>query len=261
MKRITFLALLFVSVFANAQIKEGKVVYERTIQMQRPRGIPDEVAFPTMRKQNFELQFASNQSVWQSIPNPEGDNNTITGPGMVMRMAGNDDLTYFNFSTGRRSDLREILEREFLVEDSIAKLSWKLTDETKTILNHPARKATAVRVAPRMQTTMENGQMKREQVSDTSQIVAWFTTDVTVPAGPQDFGGQLPGLILELSINNGRSVFRALEFSTKVNASKIKEPKGGKKLTTAEFVLERDKLMEEMRRNNPGGNRVIRMNN
>jgi GLPGLI family protein len=261
MKRITFLALLFVSLGADAQIKEGKVVYERTTQMQRPRGIPDDVVFPTTRKNNFELQFGNNQSVWQSIPNPEGDNNTFTAPGIVMRMAGNEDLTYYNFTTGRRSDLREMLEREFLVEDSITKLSWKLTDESKDILGHPARKATAVRIAPRMQTTMENGQMKREQVSDTSQIVAWFTTDVTVPAGPQDFGGQLPGLILELSINNDRSVFRAVEFSTKVNASKIKEPKGGKKLTSAEFAIERDKLMEEMRRNNPGGNHTIRMNN
>jgi hypothetical protein len=52
-----------------------------------------------------------------------------------------------------------------------------------------------------------------------------------------------------------------VEFSTKVNASKIKEPKGGKKLTAAEFVVERDKLMEEMRRNNPGGTRRFRMNN
>jgi hypothetical protein len=43
--------------------------------------------------------------------------------------------------------------------------------------------------------------------------------------------------------------------------SHIKPPKGGKKLTAAEFVLEREKLMEELRKNNPGGNRGIRMSN
>ncbi len=111
-----------------------------------------------------------------------------------------------------------------------------------------------------MQMTMENGEMKRQEVMDTSNIVAWFTPDISVPAGPQEFQGQLPGLILELDINNGRTVFKAVEFSAKVNASNIKEPKGGKRITADEFTKEREKLMEEMRRNNPGGNRTIRIN-
>jgi hypothetical protein len=65
---------------------------------------------------------------------------------------------------------------------------------------------------------------------------------------------------LELDINNGRVVYKAVEFSAKVNASNIKEPKGGKRITADEFTKEREKLMEEMRRNNPGGNRTIRIN-
>jgi len=262
MKKIILPLCLLLSGITNAQIKEGKVVYERTMQISRPQGLPDDITIPPTRKNNFELQFGNNQSIWQSIPNTEGDNNTITSPGMVFRMAaGNNDVTYFNFEAGRRLDQRELFEREFLVEDTITKMVWKLTEETKMILSHTARKATAQRIGTRMQMTMENGQMKRDQVADTSKITAWFTTDVTVPAGPQEFGGQLPGLILELSINNERTVYHAVEISAKVNASKIKEPKGGKKLTSAEFAIERDKLMEEMRKNNPGGNRVIRMNN
>lgn len=180
---------------------------------------------------------------------------------MVLRIAGNDDITYFHFSNGKRLDQREILERAFLVEDTVAKLSWKLADETKNILGYTARKATASRIGSRMQMTMENGTMKREEVADTSYLVAWFTSDVTVPAGPGEWGGQLPGLVLELSINNRRTMYNALEFSAKVNASKIKEPQGGNRLSAAAFALEGEKLMEEMRRNNPGGNRVIRMNN
>ncbi len=244
-----------------AQVKEGKVIYERTMQMRALANLPDGITLPPSRKDNFELQFANNQSIWQSIPNPDGDNNMITAPGMVLRMAGNDDVTYFNFSNSKRLDQREILEREFLVEDTVAKLSWKLSDQTKNILGYSARKATASRIGTRMQMTMENGAMKREEVGDTSYLVAWFTSDVAVPAGPGEWAGQLPGLILELSINNGRTVYNALEFSTKVNASKIKEPKGGSRLSAAAFALEREKLMEEMRKNNPGGNRIIRMNN
>jgi len=135
-----------------------------------------------------------------------------------------------------------------------------LSDETKTVLNRTVRKATTQRIGSRMQMTMENGEMKRQEVSDTSNIVAWFTSDITVPAGPQEFQGQLPGLILELDINNGRTMYKAVEFSAKVNTSNIKEPKGGKQITAAEFIKEREKLMEEMRRNNPGGNRRIQIN-
>ncbi len=253
--------LLLLSVGVQAQIKEGKVVYERNMEIRRMQGLPDGVTLPPNRKDNFELQFANNQSLWQNIPAAEGDANTFNGPNVMFRMGGANDVTYYNFTAGKRLDQREILEREFLVEDTITKLPWKLTEETKTILNYTVRKATAQRVGTRQQMSMENGEMKRTQVADTSQIIAWFTTDVNVPAGPQEFGGQLPGLILELSINNGRTLFTAVEFSGKVAAAKIKEPKGGKKLTAAEFAVERDKLMEEMRRNMPAGNRTIRMSN
>lgn len=245
----------------NAQIKEGKVIFERTMQVRRPQGMSEEIKLPPTRTENFELLFGNNQSLWQIIPNPEGDNSTITAPGMVFRMAGNNDVTYFNFNTGKRIDQREMLDREFLVEDSIAKINWKLNEETKTILGHLVRKATAQRFFKRMQMTMENGNMKREEVADTSSIIAWFTTDIIVPGGPQEYQGHLPGMVLELSINNGGTVYKAVEISPKVNLSHIKPPKGGKKLTAAEFVVERQKLMEEMRKNNPGGNRVIRITN
>lgn len=261
MKKIIVSFSLLIGMAAQAQMKEGKVVYERTMQMRRP-GMSAEVAqvIPQERKDNFELLFGNNQSLWQVIPNPDGDQNTFSNGGMVIRMANNTDVTYFDFEKARRVDQREMFDREFLVEDSVQKLSWKLSEETKTILGHTARKATAIRIGTRTQMTMEKGEMKREQVADSSSIIAWFTTDIPVPAGPVEFQGQLPGLILELSVNNGRQVYKAVEVSPKVNLSNIKEPKGGKRLTVAEFNQEREKLMEEMRKNNPGGNRVIRMN-
>jgi len=264
MKKIFFLFCLLASFIVNAQVKEGKVVYERTMQMRRPQGLDEEMArmIPPTRKDHFELMFGNNQSIWQVIPNPEGDNNTFTGGGgnVVVRMAGNDDVIYHDFATDKRTDQRELFDKELLVTDSIRKLSRKLHEETKTVLDRTVRKATTQRISPRMQMTMENGEMKRQEIMDTSYIVAWFTPDISVPAGPQEFQGQLPGLILELDINNGRTVFKAVEFSAKVNASNIKEPKGGKRITADEFTKEREKLMEEMRRNNPGGNRRIQIN-
>ncbi|MEJ7912401.1 MAG: GLPGLI family protein [Chitinophagaceae bacterium] len=260
MKKIITAFCLIAIIEAGAQTQEGKVIYERTTQVRRPQGIPDNITIPPVRREYFELMFVKQQSLWQNIPNPEGDNNTVSTPGMVFRMGGTSDIFYFDLNLGTRVEQREILDKEFLVEDSIAKLSWVNSDETKTVLGHSTRKATALRVGTRRQVTMENGQMKSEQVPDSATITAWYSPDIPVQAGPQDFSGQLPGLILELSLNNGRTVYKAVELSAKVNASKIKAPRGGKKVTAAAFVLEREKMIDEMRQNAQQGNRVIRMN-
>ncbi|HET7896014.1 MAG TPA: GLPGLI family protein, partial [Flavisolibacter sp.] len=146
----------------------------------------------------------------------------------------------------------------YVVTDTLAKVQWKLSEETKPILNFTAHKAVGSSIVSRPRVTMENGEMKREVITDTVPVIAWYTTEVPVPTGP-NFQGQLPGLILELDVNKGQNVTRAIEFSPKVATNKIKEPKEGKKLTAAEFNTEREKLMQEMRRNMPAGN-VIRMN-
>lgn len=260
MKKILLFASIISSLFASAQMKEGKVLYERTIQMQFRGNVPPEMAnnMPRERKNKFELSFANNQSLWESVPEMEENNNDVVGEGngrMVMRFGGGDDLTYHNFTTGKRVDHRELSSKNYIVEDSIQKLNWKLTGETKSILGHTVQKAIAERYGNRSVMTMENGEMKRQMIPDTTVVNAWIAMDIPVPAGPE-FQGQLPGLILELEMNNGRVVYKALEISSKVNTSSIKEPKGGKHITAAEFDKEREKSMEEMRRNMPRGGRI-----
>lgn len=263
-KKIGLLAALAFSLAAKAQTKEGRVVYERIMQtpVRAFGNLPAEVQaqMPKSRTSQFELLFNPEHSFWQFLPNAAAEeNNTFSGGGVMIRMAGGaSETTYVNYARGTRVDQREILEKNFIVTDTLTKLQWKLSEETKPILNFTARKATATRIATRPTMTMENGEIKREMVTDTLAVVAWYTTEVPVPAGP-DFQGQLPGLILDLDINKGQNVTKAIEFSPKVTASKIKEPKEGKRLTAAEFSKEREKMMEEMRRNMPAGN-VIRMN-
>ena len=258
MKKLLLIGCIAFATAATAQMKQGRVVYQRTIQMNLPRfqgpdaNVPD---LPRSRTDNFEVLFANNQSLWQSIPDANEEANTVAGNGggNFFRFGGTDDVAYYNFETGKHIDQREIASRSFVIEDSITKLNWKLSNETKAILGHTAHKATAQSYGTRMQMVMENGEMKRQQVADTSNVTAWFTTDVPVSVGPQNFQGQLPGLILELTLNNGRTVYKATEVSDKVNPKNIKEPKDGKRLTAAEFAKERDKIFEEMRRNMPNG--------
>jgi len=260
MRKILLLLTIGCSLASYSQIKEGRVVYERTFQLRIFANNPELAAqIPKSRTDQYELLFGNNQSLWQYLPDAtnEGDPNTFSGGGMVLRMAGGgNDLSYLNYGNGVTIDQREIVDKNYVVTDSVRKLDWKLTDETKDILNHKAFKATARRIFTRNQMVMENGEMKRQPVTDTSTIVAWFTPDIPVPAGPGIYQGQLPGLILELDENDGRTVYKAIEISTKVNLSKIKEPKDGKKMTAAEFEKEREKILEEMRKNMPNGMRM-----
>lgn len=258
-------AALLLCLGSQAQQKEGKIIYQRTVQMQRPQNLPAEIAanFPRQRQDQYELLFTNAAMLWQVIPAAEGAETEVSAGGnnFRFRAGGGDDAVFVTLADGKRTGQRSIMDREFLVQDSVTRLPWKISSETKEILGHKAVKATAQRIAPVMRMAMENGEMKRQQVQDTSQIVAWFTPAIPVAVGPAEFAGQLPGAILELSVNGGRTLYQAMEQSNKVNVAAIKEPKGGKKLTAAEFNIERDKLLEEMRRNNPNSNRVIRVQN
>lgn len=249
-----------------AQQKEGKVIYERTTQLQiRFAGANEEMErmIPKSRTDKFELTFGNDQSLWKAAEQENNDDGEMGGGGMQIRFVaqGSDDVMYCNFDAAKRVELRMLFDKKFIVEDSIRSMKWKLSDETKTILNHLCRKATTVRYGKRMSMNIDNGKMERKEVEDTSTIVAWFTSDIPVSAGPAEYQGQLPGLILEMDINNGKQTIHALEISPKADIASIKEPQGKKHYTPEEFNKERDKMMEEMQRNNQGGNRVIRMGN
>lgn len=246
-----------------AQQKEGRVIYERTIQMEIRINDNDEVSqmLPKTRTDKFELTFGNNQSIWKHV-DEEDDNDEFGGDGIHIKMMapGQNDIVFYDFANVRKVEQREMFDKKFIVADSITKLNWKLTGETQTILGHVCQKATAQNISKRMQMNMDNGKMERKEVTDTSMVIVWFASDMPVPAGPE-FQGQLPGVILALDMNNGRMVYKAIEVSSKADLASIKEPVKGKKVTPAEFNEERNKMMDEMQKNNAGGGQRIIIRN
>lgn len=261
-------ALLLTVSFTSAQKTQGKIIYERTSQMRfsfsgMHGGMEQEL--PKIRTDKFELLFGNNQSLWKQAEKEgvdDGGSSFTNSNGAQIRMvvAGNDDVLYSNFDTKNKVEKRELFDKIFLIDDSITSLKWKMTGETKTILDMPCMKATAVRTSKRTSVNMDNGKMTRTEIEDTSAIVAWFTSSIPVSAGPAEFQGQLPGLILEMDIKDGTQTFKAVSYVEKTDLEEIKEPKGKKRYTAEEFKVEREKMMEEMNKNNQGGNRIIRMN-
>lgn len=261
MKKNSFVFIsIFFSLSIFAQQKEGKVIYQRTMQMQIQINDNDHLQqmMPKSRTDKFELSFGNNQSVWKHIDEDENTDEMNTN-GMQIRMMapGQNDIIFYDFGAAKKTEQRDMMDKKFIIRDSIRKLNWKLTGETQTILGHVCQQAIAQRTGKRTQMNMDNGKMERKEINDTTKMVAWFTNDIPVPAGPE-VQGQLPGLILALDMNNGRMVYKALEIQTKIDIATIKEPTKGKKVTPDEFTKEREKMMAEMQKNNQGnGNRVI----
>ena len=254
LRNILITTAIIGSFTATAQQKQGRVIYQRTIEMNisMPGNPQMEGMIPKTRVNNFELNFNNTIASWKQAEEVEPEE---AQAGLVIRFAGSDDLNWFDLATGRRLQQTELAGKNYLVNDSLVMGNWKITEETKNILGHLCRKAIATVAGKRMVTSMENGKMERKEVSDTSQSEAWFTTDIPVAAGPE-IQGQLPGLILELRTRSGKVVYVAQEINEKPDLTALKEPTKGKKMNAADFAKERSRVMQEMEKNNagPGGN-------
>jgi GLPGLI family protein len=259
MKQLFILSAFIIALPSLAQVKEGKIIFERTMQLQI-RINDDNPAFQNMipreRKDKFELLFTEGKSLWQPVEDDNQGDEMNFGDGnamrMVIRMPGSEDITYHNIAESKKVEQRELGGKNYIIADSISKQNWKLAGETKQILGYNCMKATSQRTQESMRMTMDNGEAKREKVIDTLNIVAWFTNEIPGSFGPEMYQGQLPGTILEIDVNNGRNSFKAVEVNPKVDVAKIKEPSKGKKATNEEFVKEREKLFQEMQQNNGG---------
>ena len=267
MKKIILSGIaLFSLTYVQAQSKAGTVTYDRISKLQISfSGMPNgmEQQMPTSRTDKYELLYGNNMSLWKQAENENNDDGSFhTEGGAQIRMvvAGSNDVLFTHLESGKKVESRELMDKTFIVDDTISKLKWKMSGETKTILGHPCMKALATRTSKRTMMNMDNGKMERKEIDDTSAIVAWFATDIPVAAGPGEYQGQLPGLILEMDIKDGTQVFKATSISEKVDLSAIKEPTGKKHYTAAEFREEREKMLSEMQQNGGGGRRIFRMN-
>ena len=170
---------------------------------------------------------------------------------------------------------REFMGKEFLIQDSLPKLAWKLENETKQIGGYTCFKATAVREASK--TDFRNFRMKKkeadkkEEVGKTNlmdeldlpkeiTITAWYTLDIPVSQGPENYWG-LPGLILE--VNDGKTTILCskvvLNLKDKVE---IKAPTNGEVITQKKYDETVIKKMEQFREMGGGRNGMqIRMGN
>lgn len=237
-------------VFGQQPVKQGEVVYEETMKLNfKFEGMTDEMRerLPKERKSKKILYFneeassyqASKEQTGAAVPGMRGGGHGGRGMGMRMMFGGGgaDDKVYLNFSENLKVEQKEFMSRVFLIEGELAKDNWKLTGEQKMILDYPC--------------------MQASQITEKDTILAWFTPAIPVSAGPASYVN-LPGLVLEVDINNGNRILKAQSVDLKeLEKGLISKPKKGKKVTREEFMKIVDEKTKEMGGENQGGRRVI----
>ncbi len=263
MKRVFFLLTAIVSFsLSQAQVKEGTIYYDQKINMHKT--IQDEqmkAMMPEFRTAKFILQFSDSVSVYKTVPEDEAPDPFAGGGGgrvMIRMGAGGGDL-YKNFSQSKSIQTSELGGKNFLIVDSIRQRPWKLGTETKQVLGYTCHKATCkvMQAAPAMRRMVMGGggpsidtTIKAAKGKEV-EVVAWYADEIVSPVGPENYG-QLPGVILQLDVDNGTTVFTATEVKKTVDQKDLKEPKKGKVVTREEYV----KMMTDMMGNMQGGGGV-----
>ena len=209
-----------------------------------------------MFQKTFTLDFTKSESMYkeeQELDAPKGP--SANGGVMVMVMGGNgsSDILYKNISENRMAHKTELMGKVFLIKDNLEAYDWELTGETKNIGNYTCYKAVYEKEEEDIQIDMIDGEVKEEKVTKKRTLVVWYTTDVPISNGPNNYGG-LPGLILEVNDGDLTIVCSELVLNPK-EVKEIKEPIKGKIVTREKFSkisLEKTKEMMNRYRSRDG---------
>lgn len=239
-KNALILAFLSVQMFVFAQTAsntEGVITFEEKINVHKMLPDPAMKAYvPEFRSGKMELYFKGDECLYK--PMEEDDEQEQGGGGMRMSMRRPQSEIYRNFAKEIRVEQREAMGKKYLIEDSLKVRPWKMTGETRKILNYECMKATFNDTARKQNT------------------VVWFTDAISLPAGPGSLGS-LPGMILAADVNDGEMTWIALKVDfKKVKSEEVKAPTKGEKIKEEDFR----KIMEEMRKKYGGNNTRIMRN-
>ncbi len=113
----------------------------------------------------------------------------------------NETLLYTNLDTRQIVSKQGFLTDEFLVEDSVHTIKWKIENEVRKIAGFECRKAVG-------------------RYHDSMYVVAFYCPEIIPQGGPEFFAG-LPGMILGLAIPRLYTTW----FATRVELASVEEAK------------------------------------
>jgi GLPGLI family protein len=263
-----FMISLGVIFAANSQEITGRAYYKSSsqvrISLDSTKMSSDQMAQiqASIKKQmerEYILTFNPLESTWKQVESLGGGPATASAGGMTMIVSsgGADRIMYKNLLDQSFEREEDLMGKEFLIKDVLEPFEWELGTETKKIGNYTAQKATYSKIVDSKQ--FSTGMTEMEVSKDTVQVVAWYTPEIQVSQGPENYFG-LPGLILEVHSRGRVLICDKIELNPSANPVKIERPKRGKLITQDEFKVLQDESMNQMMnryQGKPGdGNRI-----
>lgn len=213
------MTILAFSIQASAQFTmQGKIEFERKINSHRQFDGEDwfekfKSQIPKFNISYFDLYFNTTKSVYK--PGRESPGNAS------FRLFGgapaSENTVFTDFGNRQVKAGKQIFEQNFLVQDSIRKIPWRITDEVRIIADYKCRKAVS-------------------KICDSVYVVAFYTDDIAVNGGPEMFAG-LPGMILEIAIPRLYTTWTATKIEiTPPTEKDLEAPSKGKKTSQKELL-------------------------
>jgi GLPGLI family protein len=170
---------------------------------------------PQFRILKSTLSFSSNKTLFTPIEADPASNVFIVS---IMPLLTQNNIIYSDLNDGLTIAQRKVLGDAFLVSDSTRKIKWKITDETRDIAGYHCRRANGIML-------------------DSIYVVAFYTTQIPVPGGPESFNG-LPGMILGVALPHENISWFAIKVTdTTLPDNTVVPPKKGKKTNNKCFIL------------------------
>ena len=237
----------------QADAQNGVITYTRTTHLDTE--VPREMAalrevFEARSRVPFRLFFHSSQSLMRL-----GDE--------ISR--GESPSVNFRLTTTNVDALLAIIEAWYAVDENVLEQAFIASEDANAVrvLRSPTgRHRVAASIEPAAWEIDEEVRehlgyevIRATAIIEGKEAEAWFAPDIKVPAGPALYGG-LPGMILVLSLNGGRTVFRATEVSLEdINAEMIRMPGEGRVSSEEEYrsivndeIRQVRRVMERFRR-------------
>ena len=229
MKHVFIIVLLACTILLDAQtnfyqavkIEFEKTVYVRqltkALQPEWYERIKDRLPETALTYYNFMGDTA--RSIYRTGREVPRD------PKLTYQSFADNNVVYNDYISGSTITQKPVFEETFLVQDSLAKIKWKITPDVRTIAGFECHKAIGL-------------------LEDSITLFAFYADEILVRGGPESAHG-LPGMILGLGIPRLHTTW----FATKVeingiDMNRVRPETKGKKTTRKAMIQSLDKVLK-----------------
>ena len=242
MKKILFLILLFCPALVFSQPMEGRIRYLVTRNWTKMMAHLDYMSKQSRERNSY---MWGNRSEWKTYSNLFFTENQTKFEQSEEKAEPEDEGGYSwrkelffikrDFAKNTQYDGRTLMGKPYLIEDTLAAPKWRILNDLKEVAGHICMNAM-------MMDTM------RKQ-----RIVAWFAQDIVHNGGPEAFFG-LPGMILEIDVNDGAMTLTADLIEMKKLSNELDPPAKlkGKKIKQADYEkIVKDQIKQRVAEEQP----------